>query len=152
MTFAWQSKILIRITLGDQYHRIYYKKTIKKKKGRAGTLQLPWRSILHKINGIRRQFIAILLSIEHHPLTCKTNTKNKKKRQKLEKNTLAGRSLSYSKLSGSKRLTEKARCRQRGSTELAMSETESHEDIVKEEYTDKISSPVLLWWKGSSLV
>ena len=33
-----------------------------------------------------------------------------------------------------------------------MSETESHEDIVKEEYTDKISSPVLLWWKGSSLV
>ena len=103
MTFAWQSKILIRITLGDQYHRIYYKKTIKKKKGRAGTLQLPWRSILHKINGTRRQFIAILLSIEHHPLTCKTNTKNKKKRLKLEKNTLAGRSLSYSKLSGSKR-------------------------------------------------
>ena len=33
-----------------------------------------------------------------------------------------------------------------------MSETESHEDIVKEEYTDKISSPVLLRWKGSSLV
>lgn len=48
--------------------------------------------------------------------------------------------------------TEKARCRQRGSTELAMSETQSHEDIVKEEYTDKISSPVLLRCKGSSLV
>ena len=85
-----------------------------------------------------------LLSIQHHPLTCKTNgTKKKKKGQKLEKPEYSRWEIAFV-FEPQRKQTEKARRRQRGSTELVMSESESHEVIVKEEYTDKISSPVPL--------
>ena len=70
------------------------------------------------------------------------------KHQKQEKETEAWKEYSRWEIA----FVFEAQRKQTLNGESKMSTTRKYEDIVKEEYTDKISSPVLLRWKGSSLV